>query len=63
MLNIEGAVIVNASKTGGRFINQRDLCGDNGTVPSFTITPRLDMILNAPPFLLQQSTVSREVAP
>ena len=63
MLNIEGAVVVNANKLSGSLNNQRDLCADNATIPSFTISPRLDFILNAPTFLMQRDTISREVAP
>ncbi len=63
MLNIEGAIVINASGAGGAFVNRRDLCGDNASIPSLTVSPRLDFILNAPAFLLQPDTISREEAP
>ena len=63
MLNLDGAIVINASGRGGTFTNQRNLCANNSTVPAFTITPRLDMILNAPSFLKTQNTISNEVAP
>ncbi len=63
MLNIEGSVVVNANGTGGSVVNQRNLCGDNATIPSLTIAPRLDFILNAPSFLMVPDVISNEVAP
>jgi hypothetical protein len=63
MLNIEGAIVTNAGATGGLFDNNRDLCGDNPNVPSFTVKPRLDMLLNAPTFIMKQKTIFREDAP
>lgn len=63
MLNVEGALVVNASGTGGSFSNERDLCGANPTTPSFTVTERLDLLLNAPPLLLKQATFFYEDAP
>lgn len=63
MLNVEGSFIVNANGTGGSFTNNRDLCGDNPDVPSFTIKDRLDLLLNAPSLLLKQSVIFHEDAP
>ena len=63
MLNIEGAIVVNAARGGGAFQNQRDLCGDNPSYPAVTIKARPDFFLNAPTFLMQQSTISHEEAP
>ncbi len=63
MLNIEGVIIANAKGAGGRVTNNRDLCGANATTPSYTISARPDFILNAPAFLRQEVSISREVAP
>lgn len=63
MLNMEGAIVVNAGKIGGTFTNNRDLCGDNSRYPSFTIRQRLDFLMNVPTFLMQQSSVYREENP
>jgi Mg-chelatase subunit ChlD len=63
MLNIDGSVVVNANRTGGDLLNQRDLCANNLNYPSFTIKARPDFILNAPTFLMQQSTIFSEEAP
>jgi len=63
MLDVGGAIVVNAAGAGGTFANQRDLCGDNPTIPSFTISPRLDFVLNAPSFLTKSTTLFREDAP
>lgn len=63
MLNIEGAIIVNAARGGGSFQNQRDLCGDNPSYPAVTIRARPDFLLNAPTFLMKQSTIYHEEAP
>lgn len=63
MLNIDGAIIANANRAGGNFTNQRDLCGGNLTTPSFTVRPRLDMILNTPEFLMRRYTIFNEETP
>lgn len=63
MLNIDGAIAVNASGTGGSFTNQRDLCGLNPTIPSVTIRSRMDMLLNMPEFLMKRTTIYREEDP
>lgn len=63
MLNIEGALVVNAGGTGGSVVNQRDLCGFNPTIPSFTIRGRVDLLLNLPEFLMKRATVFREDSP
>lgn len=60
MLNIEGAIIVNAGANGGTFTNNRNLCGDNGKYPSVTMRDRLDFLLNMPTFLLKQVTSFQE---
>jgi hypothetical protein len=60
MLNVEGAIIL---PSGGKFTNQRDLCGGNPQYPTFTLKGRTDFILNAPIFLMQQHTISNEVSP
>jgi len=62
-LNIAGSVVVNTSGTGGTFQNKRDLCTADTTAPSVSFNQRLDMILNAPQFIRQQQTVSKELAP
>lgn len=62
-LNIEGAIIVNASRSGSQFQNNRDLCTDNGTYPSVHITQRLDFILNLPDIMKIHNYISQEVAP
>jgi hypothetical protein len=63
MLNIEGAIVVNASGTGGALINNRDLCGSNPSSPSYTVRSRVDFLLNMPEFLMKRATVFREDAP
>ncbi|HVF69825.1 MAG TPA: Ig-like domain repeat protein [Xanthomonadales bacterium] len=63
ILNIDGAIVVNAGGGGGSLSNQRNLCASNATTPSLTIAPRLDFILNTPSFLMQQVSITREVAP
>jgi hypothetical protein len=63
MLNVEGVIITNALGNGGQFRTQRDLCGDNPNIPSFTIRLRLDFVLNAPIVLMRQKTTYREAAP
>lgn len=62
-LNVEGAIIVNAARTGSQLQNKRDLCADNGTYPTLSITQRLDFILNLPEMMKIQNTISQEVAP
>ncbi len=63
MLNIDGAVIINALGLGGSLQNKRDLCGDNESFPAFSISPRLDFLLNAPNFLMQTNISSYEETP
>ena len=63
MLSMQGALVVNARRGGGTFQNNRDLCGNNAFVPSFTIRERLDMILNTPEVLKTQNFLYQEVAP
>ncbi|MBI4084330.1 MAG: hypothetical protein HY431_00310 [Candidatus Levybacteria bacterium] len=63
MLSMQGALVVNARKTGGTFENQRSLCGNNSFVPTFTIRERLDMVLNTPEVLKTQNFLYQEVAP
>lgn len=63
MLNIEGAIVVNAGGDGGEIDNNRDLCGNNLLMPSFTVRSRIDFILNLPEFLMQRTTTFREDAP
>jgi len=60
MLNIEGTFIANAMQGSGIFVNNRDLCGDNLTYPSITITARPDFILNIPGFMTEPNIVSQE---
>lgn len=62
-LIIEGALIINAARTGGSLQNNRDLCGTNLSVPTLQVTQRLDYILNIPEFLRYQRIISNEVAP
>jgi len=63
MLNMEGAIVVNASRTGGTFQDDRDLGTGNISFPVFTLKERPDMILNAPTFIRSTSTIWQEVAP
>ena len=53
-LNIAGTVVTNASLTGGRLINHRDLCADNPNHPTIYFKESLDLILNAPRFLKRE---------
>ncbi len=62
-LNVEGVIVVNAGRTGSQLQNLRDLCGENGYVPTLQITQRLDYILSLPDIVKTQSVVSQEVAP
>jgi len=62
-LNIQGAVVVNASGNGGSLTNSRTLCASNITYPTFTIKERPDFILNAPEILKIPSYIWQEVAP
>lgn len=63
MLNIDGALIVNAGNTGGRLDNERDLCADNRTYPSLTVKSRPDFILNIPGFITHQQNIVNEETP
>lgn len=63
MLVMGGTVVVNAGNTGGRLINNRDLCAANNNFPSFRVNERPDFILNSPSFLQSPSTIWQEVAP
>lgn len=63
MLNVEGSIITNAAGNGGKFNQERDLCGDNPKYPTLTVRLRLDMLLNLPQFLMKTSTTLREDAP
>ncbi|MEK7551642.1 MAG: SdrD B-like domain-containing protein [Patescibacteria group bacterium] len=62
-LNMEGALVVNASLQGGNFYNLRDLCSGNSNCPVFYIKERPDFSLNAPRFIKNAPRVYREVAP
>lgn len=62
-LNIAGSVVVNASLTGGSFVNQRDLCSENLECPASTVIERPDFILNSPDFLKSSRRVWQEIAP
>lgn len=62
-LNIAGSIITNAARGGGTITNNRTLCGNNISYPTFTIQPRLDFALSAPSYMLRQSTNWQEVAP
>ena len=63
ILNMSGSIVVNAGLNGGRFVNNRDLCGDNPVYPSFTIRARPDLILNTPDIIKIQNLEYRELAP
>jgi hypothetical protein len=63
MLNIDGVLIANAGRGGGRLQNQRDLCAANRSYPYLTVTARPDFILNAPGILLKQHGISYEEIP
>lgn len=62
-LNIAGSVVVNAGLNGGAIVNNRDLCENNLFCPSYSITERPDLILNAPEFLKVPTYVWNEAAP
>ncbi|MCL5970122.1 MAG: hypothetical protein M1450_01300 [Patescibacteria group bacterium] len=62
-LNVAGAIVVNASLTGGNFVNQRDLCSGNLECPAFTVIERPDFILNSPEFIKSARRVWQEIAP
>jgi len=62
-LNVGGAVVINAQGTGGTLQNNRNLCAGNALYPSFSLTPRLDFLLNAPQFVQEEQTISQELAP
>lgn len=52
-LNVAGSVIANAGRHGGTFVNNRNLCGNNSTLPSVTFTERPDFMLNYPSMVKQ----------
>ncbi|OGH21566.1 MAG: hypothetical protein A2958_02445 [Candidatus Levybacteria bacterium RIFCSPLOWO2_01_FULL_38_13] len=62
-LNVGGAVIVNAARGGGSFVNNRSLCDSNSLCPVFSVQSRADFIINAPSEIQTQKTVYQEVAP
>lgn len=62
-LNVAGSIVVNASLTGGSFVNQRDLCAGDLQCPVFMVTERPDFVLNSPEFLKSARRVWREIAP
>lgn len=62
-LNMEGALVVNASLLGGSFYNLRDLCSGNSNCPVFYIKERPDFSLNAPRFIKNAPRIYKEVAP
>lgn len=62
-LNIAGSVVVNANLTSGSIVNNRDLCENNLACPSYSITERPDLILNAPDFTKTPTYVWNEAAP
>lgn len=62
-LNVAGSIVVNASLTGGSFVNQRDLCAGDLQCPVFMVIERPDFVLNSPEFLKSGRRVWREIAP
>jgi hypothetical protein len=62
-LNIEGAVVANAGRKGGTFINHRSLCSENYTTPVITFTERPDFLINYPEFIKQNNNFWQELAP
>lgn len=62
-LNVAGSIVVNASLTGGSFVNQRDLCAGDLQCPVFMVIERPDFVLNSPEFLKSARRVWREIAP
>lgn len=62
-LNIEGAVVANATLSGGTFQNKRTLCDDNSDYPVFYLEESPYLILNAPDYIKHKSFVWQEVAP
>jgi hypothetical protein len=62
-LNIAGSVIVNAGRTGGTFVNNRSLCGNDANYPSVSFTERPDFMLNYPSLTKQNARIWQDVAP
>ena len=62
-LNISGAVVVNAARQGGDFVNNRSLCTNNSACPVLTVRERPDFVINAPESIKRRPTVQKEVAP
>jgi hypothetical protein len=62
-LNIEGAVIANAARNGGAFINHRSLCAGNSTTPVITFTERPSFLIYYPDLIKQTNRVWQELAP
>ncbi len=65
-LNIAGSVVVNASDNSSNpstIVNNRDLCANDQYCPTYSITERPDMVLNAPELIEHPNYVWQEVAP
>ncbi|MDP2672136.1 MAG: hypothetical protein Q8O68_01345, partial [Candidatus Daviesbacteria bacterium] len=62
-LNVAGTVVANAGRSGGSFINKRDLCAGNTSNPSVSFIERPDFMLNYPSMVKQTTRSWQEVAP
>ncbi|HEV2339780.1 MAG TPA: SdrD B-like domain-containing protein [Patescibacteria group bacterium] len=62
-LNVQGAVITNAVNTGGSFQMLRDLCNQDLSCPTVTVSNRVDMLLNLPQPSRNTNSLFQEIAP
>lgn len=62
-LNMQGAIITNASLAGGSFQNNRNLCVEDTDCPTFYIQFRLDFLLYSPSFIHHHNSFWQEEAP
>jgi len=62
-LNVAGTAVVNAGRSGGSFVNNRNLCGGNNTNPSVSFIERPDFLLNYPSIIQQTTRTWQEGTP
>jgi hypothetical protein len=62
-LNVAGTIVANAGRTGGTFVNERDLCASNISTPSIVFTERPDFMINYPSIARQSTRAWQEVSP
>lgn len=62
-LNLGGNIITNAGLAGGSFVDNRDMCTQNGRYPTMQFQERPDFIINIPAFLKVPNYTYQEVAP